>query len=97
MRLKPRHLALILALAAAALASPARADLVPGGWLQPPAAPEPQPALPTTTAAPPPAAVQPPAAPVSAAPRRPPPRPPPSTRLRTPTQPPPPADGQVRF
>jgi hypothetical protein len=80
-----RIIALVLGVAAGCgvngIAAPAAADLVPGGWLQPPSRP-PEPEIPPPAMRPPPA---PPPAPVSA-PRKPPPR---AAQ--------PPSDGQVRF
>lgn len=89
-----RVIALVLGVAAgcgaSAIIAPAAADLVPGGWLQPPSRlPEPE--------IPPPALQpqrSPPPAPVSA-PRKPPPRAAQPPRMRAPSQPP--SDGQVRF
>ena len=67
--------------------SPAAAELVPGGWLQPPSH-IPEPEIPQPV-------MRPPTAPVSV-PRKPPPhRPAQPPRVRAPSQPS--SDGQVRF
>ena len=88
-----RIIALVLGVAAGCGASgivaPAAAELVPGGWLQPPRLPEPE--IPPPAMRPPP---PPPPAPVSA-PRKPPKRQAQPPRMRAPSQPP--SDGQVRF
>jgi len=89
-----RIIALVLGVAAGCvtggIVAPAAADLVPGGWLQPPSR-QPEPEIPSPAMQP---APSPPPAPVSA-PRKPPPRRAQPPRMRAPSQPP--SDGQVRF
>jgi hypothetical protein len=93
MRARLRLAALVLGLAVGVAAGgfvpEAAAELVPGGWLQPPSH-TPEPEIP-------PPAIRSPALPPAAvsAPRKPPHRPAQPPRMRAPSQPP--SDGQVRF